>query len=143
MISPLILFCRTSASLVSIKTYPPRLIQMVLRKRDGSSTSIVFCSGSVQEYKQFPSALMTRAMAWVVVKDEGGVEVSSAAAKTLRLGRPILERFTILLSVSELQLEEISSWCGLRCGYLLSCSRTKSFENGKVGRNGKTMLRRG
>lgn len=89
---------------------------MVLRKRDGSSTSIVFFSGSVQEYKQFPSALMTRAMAWVVVKDEGGVAVSSAAAKTLRLGRPILERFAMLLSASELRLEDISSWCGLRCG---------------------------
>lgn len=33
---------------------------------------------------------MTRAMAWVGVKDGGGVEVSSAAAKTLRFGRPIL-----------------------------------------------------
>ncbi len=116
MISPSILFWRTSASLVSIKTYPPRLIQMVLRKRDGSSTSTVFCPGRAQEYKEFPSALMTRAMAWVVVKDEGGVEVSSAAAKTLRLGRPILERLAVLLLVSGLGLEEISSWHGLRCG---------------------------
>jgi hypothetical protein len=33
---------------------------------------------------------MTRAMAWVGVKDGGGVEVSSAAAKTWRFGRPIL-----------------------------------------------------
>ncbi len=59
---------------------------------------------------------MTRAMAWVVVKMEGGVEVSSAAAKTLRLGRPILERLAILLSVPGLELEEISSWHELRCG---------------------------
>jgi hypothetical protein len=29
-------------------------------------------------------------MAWVGVKDGGGVEVSSAAAKMLRFGRPIL-----------------------------------------------------
>jgi hypothetical protein len=55
-------------------------------------------------------------MAWVVVKMEGGVEVSSAAAKTLRLGRPILERLAILLSVPGLELEEISSWHELRCG---------------------------
>jgi hypothetical protein len=63
---------------------------MVLRKRERSSTRTSFWSGSEQEYRQFPSALMTRAMAWVGVKDGGGVEVSSAAAKTLRFGRPIL-----------------------------------------------------
>ena len=90
MISPSILFCRTSVSFVSIRTKPPRLIQMVFRKRERSSTRTSFWSGSEQEYRQFPSALMTRAMAWVGVKDGGGVEVSSAAAKMLRFGRPIL-----------------------------------------------------
>jgi hypothetical protein len=62
---------------------------MVLRKREGSSTRTVFLSDSKQEYRLLPSALMTRAMAWVIVKDEGGVDVSSAAAKTFRFGLPI------------------------------------------------------
>lgn len=91
MISPSILFCLTSPSLVSIKTYPPRLIHIVFRNREGNSTRIVLVSGREQEYKLFPSALMTRAMDWVVVNTEGGVEVSSAAAKTFRFGRPIIQ----------------------------------------------------
>ena len=64
---------------------------MVFRNRDGSSTRTVWLSGSEQEYKLFPSALMTRAMDCVAVKADGGVEVSSAAAKTFRFGRPIFD----------------------------------------------------
>ncbi len=52
---------------------------------------MAFWSGSVQEYKLFPSALTTRAIDWVAVKADGGVEVSSAAANTLRLGRGMME----------------------------------------------------
>jgi hypothetical protein len=91
MISPSILFCLTSPSLVSIKTYPPRLIQIVFRNREGNSTRTVLVSGREQEYRLFPSALMTLAMDWVVVNTEGGVEVSSAAAKTFRFGRPMIQ----------------------------------------------------
>ena len=64
---------------------------MVFRKRDGSSTRIVFLSGREHEYKLFPSALTTRAIDCVAVKADGGVEVSSAAAKTFRFGRPIVD----------------------------------------------------
>lgn len=45
----------------------------------------------MQEYKLFPSALITRAMFCVAVRASGGVEVSSAAAKTFLFGRPILD----------------------------------------------------
>ncbi len=45
----------------------------------------------MQEYKLFPSALMTRAIDWVAVKADGGVEVSSAAANTLRFGRGMMD----------------------------------------------------
>jgi hypothetical protein len=105
MISPSILFCRTSASLVSIRTYPPRLIQIVLRKRDGSSTRTVFWSGREHEYRLLPSALITRAMTWDIVKDDGGVEVSSAAAKTLRFGRPIFDLLLVDLSLQSKMLD--------------------------------------
>jgi len=90
-ISPSILFSLSSAFLVSTKTYPPRLIQIVLRKREGSSTRTSVLFERTQEYKLFPVALMTRAMRWVGVKESGGVEVSTAAACTLRFGLPILE----------------------------------------------------
>lgn len=62
---------------------------MVFRNRDGSSTRTVFLVGREQEYKLFPSALITRAMDCVAVRVGGGVEVSSAAAKTFLFGRPI------------------------------------------------------
>lgn len=51
---------------------------------------MVFLSGSAQEYKLFPSALITRAMDCVAVRADGGVEVSSAAAKTFRFDRPMM-----------------------------------------------------
>lgn len=47
---------------------------------------MVFWLGNEHEYKLFPSALITRAIDWVVVSSEGGVEVSSAAATMLRFG---------------------------------------------------------
>lgn len=50
----------------------------------------MFFSGREQEYRLFPSALMTRAIDWVAVRADGGVEVSSAAAKTLRFGLPMI-----------------------------------------------------
>lgn len=85
---------------------------MVLRKRERSSTRRSFWSGSEQEYRQFPSALMTRAMAWVGVKDGGGVEVSSAAAKTLRFGRPILGSLNNGLTSREFWIGKIAIGLG-------------------------------
>ncbi len=71
---------------------------MALRKRDGSSTSTVFWSGNEHEYKLFPSALITRAIDWLAVNADGGVKVSSAAAVTLRFGRPM---FTVRCEIGD------------------------------------------
>jgi hypothetical protein len=89
MISPSILFCLTSAPSVSTRTYPPRFIHIVFLNRDGSSTRIVFLSGKEHEYKLLPSPLITRAMDWLAVRVDGGVDVSSAAAATFLFGRAI------------------------------------------------------
>jgi hypothetical protein len=51
-------------------------------------------------------------MAWVFVKDEGGVDVSSAAAKTLRFGRPISSSLAVDLPVSGFGLLDMASWLG-------------------------------
>jgi hypothetical protein len=52
---------------------------------------MILLSASEQEYKLFPSDLMTWAIDCVTVKADGGVDVSSAAAKTFRFDRPIAQ----------------------------------------------------
>ena len=47
-------------------------------------------SGRLQAYRLLPVALKTCAIDWEAVRAVGGVEVSSAAAWTLRFGRPIM-----------------------------------------------------
>lgn len=92
MISPstlLLALVRSSLGVRSIKTNPPRLIQMVFRKRSASSTRTGLVLGRVQVYRLFPSAFVTRTMTWSAVSSSGGVADSAAAATMLRLGFPM------------------------------------------------------
>jgi len=94
-ISPLSLFSRPSNANVSTTTYPPRLSQIWDRKRDGISTnSGSFTNGSSTQYKLFPSAFLTRAIACPSSKIVGGAEVSAAVASRLRFGRAISACFS-------------------------------------------------
>ncbi len=95
-ISPLSLLSRPSNANISTTTYPPRLIQIWERNREGNSTSCCsFTDGSSTEYKLFPSAFLTRAIACPSSKTVGGVEVSAAVASRLRFGRTISAWFKV------------------------------------------------
>lgn len=64
IISPSSLLSRSAKAVVSTTTYPPRLIHIWDRKREGSSTNNGFVvNGSSTEYRFLPSAFRTRAMA--------------------------------------------------------------------------------
>jgi hypothetical protein len=93
-----------------------------------------------------PSALMTRAMAWVGVKDEGGVDVSSAAANTLRFGRPMLklllaDRVLIELVGCSGKFWEMSAWKCWRASRI--CAFQRQWGEKKYIRSGTTFSRRG
>lgn len=76
---------------------------------------MVFLFGSEQEYKLLPSPLITRAIDWVAVRADGGVEVSSAAAARFLFGRAISAN--IRAEISRLGIisfvEKIRNWCCL------------------------------
>jgi hypothetical protein len=53
--------------------------------------------------------LITRAMVWVGVKDDGGVDVSSAVANMLRFGRPMFDSWGNE-SVTAIKISRTSRW---------------------------------
>lgn len=89
-ISPPSLFSLSSKADLSMITYPPRLIQICERKRDGSSTSNVSLpDGRWTEYRLLLSALFTLAMVCPCSNTVGGEDVSAAVASKFLFGRPI------------------------------------------------------